>query len=63
MKYWVTWSWRANDMIKGILSDEIDILEPITSVEVVENAVKIHVGEPFAHEVDTILSWSKIEEI
>ena len=61
MKYWVTWSWSVNDMIKGILCDEIDIDEPITSVDVVEEAVKFHVGEPFAHEVENILAWSKFD--
>lgn len=63
MRYWVTWSWRANDMIKGILSDEIEIPEQITSVDVVKESVKFHVGEPYAHEVDTILAWSNLEEI
>lgn len=62
MRYWVTWSWRVNDMIKGIYSDEIQIDEPVTSVEVVVDAIKRHTGEPFASEVEGVLSWSKLEE-
>ncbi len=64
MRYYVTWHWKASDLIHGFDNDVVEINEPITSVDVVLEAIKGIFAEDFIHynEIDYVVAWSKLED-